>query len=92
MNYDSCARPHFTEDGTTQSNRREAYFASPLAMYALETKNEKRKTHSAHEQTITIGMRVATERVASLVPTSLEDGNSQPETTGGAICLPARHL
>jgi hypothetical protein len=41
---------------------------------------------------ITIGMRVATERVASLVPTSLEDGNSQPETTGGAICLPARHV
>ena len=25
--------PHFTEDGTTQPNRREAYFASPLAMY-----------------------------------------------------------
>ena len=43
MTMDSIARPHLTEDGTTQPNRREAYFASPLAMYALETKNEKTK-------------------------------------------------
>ena len=33
MTMDSIARPHFTEDGTTQPKRREAHFASPLAMY-----------------------------------------------------------
>ena len=35
MNCDSFARPHLTEDGTTQPNRREAYFASLLAMYGV---------------------------------------------------------
>jgi hypothetical protein len=34
MNDDSFARPHLMEDGNTQPNRREALFASPLAMYA----------------------------------------------------------
>ena len=34
---DSIARPRLKEDGTTQPNRREAYFASPLAMYGYRS-------------------------------------------------------
>src|SRR5687767_4476797 len=33
MSMGNFARPHLTEDGNTQPKRREAFFASPLAMY-----------------------------------------------------------
>jgi hypothetical protein len=31
-----CARPHLTADGNFQPQRREACFASPLALYGIE--------------------------------------------------------
>src|SRR4026209_1744599 len=41
MKVSNFARPHFTADGNTQPQRREAFFASLLAMYDVLERLEK---------------------------------------------------
>jgi hypothetical protein len=82
---DSFARPRLKEDGTTQPNRREAYFASPLAMYVSQMLVASRRQPVTGEPN---GMRVAMYGSSFARSQFLEDDTTQPKRREAHLASP----